>query len=265
MRGTLRKRAKSDVIEREEKGGRKCIRRQQMIKRYTDIYEDIKKQILDGTYPPGEKLPSENDFCRMYQTSRGTVRRALDLLAKEGLVNSVHGKGVFVLDANLITFSFGGLVSFKEASENSGQAFTTTVPLFEVITIDKTLHAKTKLPLGQEAYRVFRVRSLKGERIIFDINYFRKDIVADLTREIAEQSIYEYMEETLGAKIGFARRIIHVEPVTALDKAHLDVKTYNLVAVVKNFVHLYDGTLFEYTESRHRPDRFEFTDFARRR
>jgi len=235
------------------------------MKRYTDIYDDIRKHILDGTYPPGEKLPSENEFCKLYNTSRGTVRRALDLLAKEGLVNSLHGKGVYVLDINLITFSFGGLVSFKEASESSGQSFVTTVPSFEVVTIDERLHAKTNLPLGQEAYHLFRIRSLKGERIIFDINYFLKNVVVDLSKEIAERSIYQYIEEILGLKIGFARRVIHVEPTTAQDRKQLDVKDYNLVAVVKNFVHLHDGTPFEYTESRHRPDRFEFTDFARRR
>lgn len=236
-----------------------------MMKRYTDIYEDIRQKILDGTYAPGEKLPSENEFCKLYQSSRGTVRRALDLLAKEGLVNSMHGKGVFVLDMNLITFSFGGLVSFKEASAGSGQTFSTTVPLYEVVTIDEALQDKTKLPLGEEAYKLYRVRSLKGERIIFDINYFLKSVVMDLTQEIAEKSVYEYLEETLHARIGFAKRVIHVEQATAEDKQYLDLKDYNLVAVVKNFVHLHDGTPFEYTESRHRPDRFEFTDFARRR
>lgn len=236
-----------------------------MTKRYTDIYEDIRNKIIDGTYAPGEKLPSENEFCGIYQTSRGTVRRALDLLAKEGLVNSLHGKGVFVLDMNLITFSFGGLVSFKEANQASGQAFTTTVPLYEIVTIDEALHAKTNLPIGQRAYKLYRVRTLKGERIIFDINYFLADIVTDLSPAVAEQSIYEYMEESLGLKIGFAKRVIHVEKATPQDKAHMDLKEYNLVAVVKNYVHLHDGLLFEYTESRHRPDRFEFTDFARRR
>lgn len=236
-----------------------------MQKRYADIYDDIKNNILNGVYSPGEKLPSENEFCKQYSTSRNTVRRAIDLLAEEGLVNSMHGKGVFVLDMNYITFSFGGLVSFKEASEGSGEQFTTTVPLYEEVTIDESLHSKSNLPLGQKAYKLFRVRSLKGERIIFDINYFLKDAVADLTWEIAEQSIYEYMEEALQLKIGFAKRIIHVEQATHQDKKHLDLKEYNLVAVVKNYVHLHDGTLFEYTESRHRPDRFEFIDFARRR
>lgn len=236
-----------------------------MNKRYTDIYESIKNGIIEGKYRPGEKLPSENDFCKMYGTSRGTVRRALDLLADEGLVNSLHGKGVFVLENNQITFSFGHLVSFQEASEASGQAFSTTVPLFDTVVIDESLHAKTYLPTGAEAYRIHRVRKLDGERVILDINYFLKDTVADLTKDIAEKSIYQYIEETLGLKIGFAKKVIQIEPASSKDKEHMDMKSYNLVVVVRNFVHTYDGVQFEYTESRHRPDRFIFTDFARRR
>ncbi len=236
-----------------------------MNKRYLDIYEEIKNNIIEGKYRPGEKLPSENDFCKIYGASRGTVRRALDLLAEEGLVNSLHGKGVFVLDSNMISFSFGGLVSFKEASENSGQKFTTTVPKFEEIVIDEALQQKTNLPAGKAAYKIYRVRHLDGERVIFDINYFLKDVLPDLSEEIARQSIYEYIEQTLQLKIGFASRVIQVEPATTKDKENLDLKSHTFVVVVKNFVHLHDGTQFEYTESRHRPDRFLFTDFVRRR
>ncbi|GAB7387631.1 trehalose operon repressor [Bacillaceae bacterium] len=236
-----------------------------MNRKYLEIYEDIKKGILRGEYSPGEKLPSENDFCRMYRTSRGTVRRALQLLAEEGLVNSLHGKGVFVLDPQLITFHFGGLVSFKEANESSGKRFTTTVPLFAEVRIDDALARKTNLPPGTEAYYLYRVRRLGNERVIFDINYFRKDIVIGLTPEIARDSIYEYMERSLQLKIGFAKKTIHVEKATPSDLEQLDLKAYQCVAVVKNYVHLQDGTPFEYTESRHRPDRFLFSVFARRR
>lgn len=236
-----------------------------MKKLYTDIYENIKNDIINGTYKPGEKLPSENDFCKIYGSSRGTVRKALELLAEEGLVNSLHGKGVFVLENNFITFSFGGLVSFKEASANNQQNFITSVPKFEEVVINEALNKKSNLPIKKEAYKLYRVRSLEGERIILDINYFLKDIIQGLTKEIGEKSIYEYIEETLNLKIGFANRIIQVEPATSKDKANLDMKSYNFVVVVKNYVHLNDGTQFEYTESRHRPDRFIFSDFARRR
>lgn len=236
-----------------------------MSKRYLEIYQDIRDGITKGTFSAGEKLPSEHDFCKIYDASRGTVRRALDLLAEEGLVNSLHGKGVFVLDNQLISFNFGGLVSFKEASESSGQHFTTSVPRLKEVIVDESLHEKTSLPLGKEAYYLHRVRHLDGESVILDKNYFLKELVPNLTKEIAENSIYQYIEETLQLKIGFAKRMIQVEQATSKDKKHLDLKSYHFLVVVKNFVHLHDGTLFEYTESRHRPDRFVFTDFVRRR
>jgi len=236
-----------------------------MNKRYIEIYEVIKNAILDGTYLPGEKLPSEHDYCEEYQTSRGTVRRALEMLAEEGFVYSLHGKGVFVLEKAPITFSFGGLVSFKEASESNRQSFNTTVPKFETIVLDKSLYKKTNLLAGEEAFHIYRVRELDGEKIILDINYFLKSCVVDLTEEIAKLSIYDYIENQLLLKIGFARRIIQVEPATGKDRKYLDLKGFQFVVVVKNYVHLHDGTQFEYTESRHRPDRFVFSDFARRR
>ncbi|GIM29281.1 trehalose operon repressor [Clostridium polyendosporum] len=236
-----------------------------MVKKYIDIYESIKNDIVQGKYKPGEKLPSENDFCKIYGTSRGTIRRAIDLLAEEGLVNSLHGKGVFVLENHTITFSFSGLVSFKEANESSGERFATSVPLFEEVIIDESLHKKTKLPIGKLVYKLYRVRTSEDEKIILDINYFLKDIVTNLTKEIAEKSIYEYIEKTLNIKVGFAKRVIRVESATTKDKKSLDMKSYDSVVVVKNYGYLNDGIQFEYTESRHRPDRFEFVDFVRRR
>ncbi|MBA4531494.1 trehalose operon repressor [Brevibacillus sp. 7WMA2] len=236
-----------------------------MNRRYLAIYEEIRQGIIEGVYPPGEKLPSENDFCKKFETSRGTIRRALDMLAEEGLVNSMHGKGVFVLDQNTISFSFGGLVSFKEANENSGLVFSTTVPFFTELVIDKKLEQKTHLPNGIDVYHLYRVRKLDGERVILDINYFSKEKCAGLTPEIAEKSIYDYIENDLELKIGFAQRVIQVEQATGKDREYLDMKAFGFVVVVRNYVHLYDGTIFEYTESRHRPDRFVFTDFARRR
>jgi GntR family trehalose operon transcriptional repressor len=258
-------RVESFSFKNNTKGGRKRFGGIGMNSRYLEIYEEIKKAILEKKIRVGEKLPSENEFCKIYGASRGTVRKALDLLVEEGFVHRLHGKGMYVLDHHLISFSFGGLASFKEAAQSSGQPFTTSVPLFEEIRIDAALHEKTKLPIGKEAYKIYRVRMLDQERVILDINYFLKEIVTDLTIERARASIYEYIEQELGLKIGFAQRVIQVEPVTAKDRSFLDVKSHRVVAVVKNFVHLHDGTQFEYTESRHRPDRFVFTDFVRRR
>jgi GntR family trehalose operon transcriptional repressor len=109
-----------------------------------------------------------------------------------------------------------------------------------------------------------RVRHVDGENVILDINHFVTELIPGLTAEIAGASIYEYIEQTLGLHISYAQRVIEVQPCTADDVKYLDLNGTDYVVVVKNFTHLYDGRQFEYTESRHRLDKFYFSDVARR-
>lgn len=85
-----------------------------------------------------------------------------------------------------------------------------------------------------------------------------------MDKNIASKSIYEHIENNLSLKIAGAQKIVSVEPVSKLDMKFIDLKNYNLVAIIKNYVYLEDGTLFEYTESRHRPDKFTFSTYAKR-
>ncbi len=56
-----------------------------------------------------------------------------------------------------------------------------------------------------------------------------------------------------------------MQQATQEDKSYLDFENYNMIVVVKNYIYLDDMSLFQYTESRHRPDRFKFVEFARRK
>lgn len=233
-------------------------------RKYLDIYNYIKENIVSEDFKPGQKIPSENELTALFNVSRNTVRRAIDMLASEGLVTSVRGKGVFVIENKPLKFLVGGLQSFKEASQNNNISYHTSVPVFENTIIGEKLHKKAGLGLGTEVFHILRVRNINNENVILDVNYFNSKIVNGLTKEIAQNSIYEYLEKDLNIKISGAQKIISIEPASELDKKYLDLKNNNLVAIIKNFVYLDDGTLFEYTESRHRPDRFTFSDFARR-
>lgn len=235
------------------------------MKKFEQIYWEIKEQIQSGQLSAGMKLLSENSYCQKYSVSRGTIRKALDLLAQDGLINAQHGKGAYVLDHDPVTFSFGTLVSFAEANQDSNNRFSTNVVSFANCNCPDELAKLSNFPLQTSLAQIIRVRKLAGERVIVDINYFDSQIIAGLNSAVAAKSIYKHIEQTLGLKIGFARRTIEVAPITELDKDNLDLKNYSLVAVVKNWVYLSDGRLFEYTESHHRPDRFIFNEFVRRR
>lgn len=64
----------------------------------TQIYIQLKNQLLNGAWKPGEKLPSENQLCETFGVSRVTVRAALQQLEILGMVETKHGGGTYVLE-----------------------------------------------------------------------------------------------------------------------------------------------------------------------
>lgn len=68
--------------------------------------------------------------------------------------------------------------------------------------------------------RIKRVRRIDGKRVILDINHFVSDVIPGLTRDIAEQSIYAFIEQTLQLQIAYAQRTIEAVPRSKDDQQH---------------------------------------------
>jgi len=234
--------------------------------KYDKIYADLKSKIEEGVYPFQELLPSEYTLIEQYGCARNTLRRAIAQLVTMGYVQSLHGKGVRVIyqPQPPSQYSLGRIESFREASLHNKQQAQTKVVLFTELTVNEKIHARTLFPIGSEIYYVQRVRYLDGKALIIDHNYFRKDIVPGLTIEICEASVYDYIENTLRQNITTTKRAVTVERVTALDDKYLELNDCNCVAVVSNSTYNADGIMFEFTQSRHRPDYFVFYDQAHR-
>lgn len=86
--------------------------------KYSAIYGALKKTILNHGYDRTKMLPSEAHLIEEFQCSRNTVRRAIQQLNQEGLVQSINGKGVVVLeqipDEDKYTFSFNNIMGMRE-------------------------------------------------------------------------------------------------------------------------------------------------------
>ncbi|WP_047243462.1 trehalose operon repressor [Chromobacterium subtsugae] len=232
--------------------------------KYHQIYSEIIADIDNQRFAQGDKIPSESELMRSYEASRGTVRKAVDLLQERGYVQKIHGKGVFVLKPGNIEFQLSGIVSFQEMNERMGRQVASTVVELAPAQVNSVLHKTMRLAEGTPLTRIKRVRNIDGENVILDINHFVAELVPGLSREVAAGSIYRYIEQQLGLTISYAQRTIEAQPCNDDDRRYLDLNGMDHVIVVKNLTHLYDGRLFEYTESRHRLDKFYFTDIARR-
>ncbi len=235
--------------------------------KFEQIYKDLKEKIESGDYSYQDLLPSENTMVSIYNCSRNTIRRALSELTEQGYVQPLHGKGVRVIyqPIDQAAFTIGGIESFKESAIRNHRKRHTEVLQFAEITADERLAAKTGFPVGSELYYLQRVRFLDGIALILDINMFLKSLVPNLTKEIAENSIYEYIENDLGMSIVTSKRKMTVERATQIDEKYLQLNDYNCLAVVTGQTFNADGIMFEYTQSRHRPDYFCFQDTATRK
>jgi GntR family transcriptional repressor for pyruvate dehydrogenase complex len=71
------------------------------------IADQVKEMILNGTFKPGDRLPTENELMHQFNVGRSTVREALKSLAMAGLVESRRTSGTFV------TTSYRGFLNDK--------------------------------------------------------------------------------------------------------------------------------------------------------
>ena len=235
--------------------------------KYETIYKDLKLKIESGDFPQGELLPSENSLIPVYGCSRNTLRRAIARLVTDGYVQTIQGKGVrnIYIPVEQASYAIGDIESFKESSiRNKKQAYTRILQ-FTDITADEKIAKKTGFRKGTLLLYIQRLRFLNGIPLILDHNYFLKDAVPGLTPEIASQSVYEYLEGTVGLTIATSKRTLTVEHVTQIDEKYIDLKGYNCMAVITSQTFDDNGIQFEYTQSRHHPDYFQFQDVATRK
>ncbi|NJE44731.1 trehalose operon repressor [Massilimicrobiota sp. SW1139] len=234
-----------------------------MLSKYQQIYEDLKQKIEKNEIQANTLLPSENELMNIYHSSRDTIRKSLSLLQQNGYIQTNKGKGSFVLDHDKIAFPVSGLTSFKELSHTLPGSVKTIVHCFEKMPVTSSLKKELYMQEG-DVYHIERIRDIDGEKIILDTDYINAEVINGLTEEIVEDSVYEYIEKKLGLKVSFAKKEITVVQATEKEKELLDMHNYDLLVCVKSYTYLEDATLFQYTESKHRPDKFRFVEFARR-
>lgn len=237
--------------------------------KYDNIYRDLKEKIENDEFIYQELLPSENSLIQKYECSRNTLRRAISKLVTDGYVQTMQGKGVrnIFRPVEQTAFALGEIETFRESAMRNGQKAKTKVIQLLEITADDKLSKHTGFAVNSELYYIQRLHFLDDKPLILNHNYFLKSAVCEITKEIAETSIYNYLENTLHMTIVNSKRIMTVEKITEVDEKflNLDANDYNCMVVISSYTYNSEGVMFEFTQSRHRPDYFRFQDNAVRK
>ena len=105
---------------------------------------------------------------------------------------------------------------------------------------------------------------IDGEAVEYEVSYFDRRIVPFISREIAEHSIYHYLENELKLKISHSQRKIVFRYANEEEKKAIDLGEYDMVVNVTSTTYLADGRPFQYGSISYRPDKIAFTSTAKR-
>lgn len=235
-------------------------------KKFITIYETLRADIIESRIFYGTQLPSEYELVETYDASRETVRKALNLLVRDGMIQKIRGKGSVVIYQGLTEFPFADLTSFREVQQGLGLQHETEVKVLERIHAGDVPRVKEALNVTQSTvlWHVIRTRKINDKVKIIDEDYLIEAIVPGLTLDIVKTSLYAYVENVLGLDISYSNKSITFEAFGELEYEMFGDVTPPYTATVRGIVHLKDTTQFQYNISRHLATEFKFKDFSRR-
>ncbi|RVU70638.1 MULTISPECIES: GntR family transcriptional regulator [Lactobacillus] len=224
--------------------------------RYREIATAIEKDIIEKKYV--DKLPEQFYLADKYHTSRVTIVHALKLLSQKHLIKTVKGHGTYILSKEIPNIFLN-----SGTSENDG--FTKHINGSGVVS-SHIISFQTRKPTHDEAcalnispkeqvYDIIRQRLLDNHSAKLEYTVMPVTRIPGLNRDILHRSIYSYIQDNLGLKIGKDDRIIAADKADAYDMQYLNCRSDDPVLCVKQNAYLEDGTPFEISESRNRYDR----------
>ncbi len=213
---------------------------------YKQVYDLLTQRLRDGHWKPAGLLPSEFALADELGVSQGTVRKALNQLVAEHLLERRQGKGTFVAEHT----QESSLFRFFRWREPGGESL---IPETQVIGSSRRLAntqelAKLNLQTGEEIHEVVRLRYLKKqaallEFVIQPLSVFPQiDQVTELPN-----SLYTFYQERYGISIISARDELRAAALPAAYAGHLNLPTAHPVLVVDRVSINIDGRTVEWS------------------
>ncbi|SJZ92703.1 GntR family transcriptional regulator [Pilibacter termitis] len=230
--------------------------------KYLEIAKVLRDRIKSEYYPPDSLLPNQVDLVEEFGASRMTIKKALNILALDGLIYSRRGAGTKILNRSFWdkdtspADEYGGLTATLAGSNKKIESESI---IFEIEFPDEKIQDKLLLNPHQPVYKIIRLRIVDDEPFILEHTYFPAHIVPNLTEDHILSSIYDYIKGDLGLKFAGAFRNVQATKSDEWDQKYLDAKKDDPMLEVEQVIYLKDGRPLEYSRARNRYDKRGYT------
>jgi GntR family transcriptional regulator len=225
---------------------------------YLQLAEILREEISDRQ-SPGEvyQLPSENELAALHNITRATVRRALDVLERDGWIYREKGKGSFAA-VRRVEHELTQLVSTTEDMRKRGWSLTTRLISLEQIPAPLKISRALELPEGAPCYRLCRLRMVDGESISLQTPYLPVKLCPNLEEHDLTRSLYRLLETSYGLRLWTGQETLRARCVLPHEQELLQVSRGSPVMYMERVTYAVSGEAVEYLEAVWRGDRYDF-------
>ncbi|AUT66006.1 GntR family transcriptional regulator [Paraburkholderia terrae] len=219
--------------------------------RYQRLRDEMVALVAARHWRPGEAIPTEQALAKSYDVAVGTVRKAVDLLVAEGLLERFQGRGTFVRRASFDS----SLFRFFRFQTRQGERRIPESRILrrEVVEAPSAVAATLQIPNGAKVIQMSRLRLIDGvpmlaEEIWLPFDRFAAFAQLELT-EIGDL-LYPVYESQCNQVIASATETLTVEAIGPLHARLLRIEPGTPAVVIERLAYGYDRQPLEWRRSR---------------
>lgn len=220
---------------------------------YLQLETILRDSIVKGEWNPGEALPSERDLSEKFNVSRLTLRKSIDRLVSQGMIERRQGSGTYV--SSRLARASATLSGFAQEMRSRGlEPSFTWIRRSVVVAAPEEVLALSLTP-GDKVSRLERIREADGEPIALEkasLSVFHLP-----EPEKMDDSLYEQLDRS-GLRPVRALQRVRAMVAGKAEVKYLEVEHGVPMLYVERISYLSNGMALEFTRSAYRADRYEF-------
>lgn len=225
---------------------------------YLQVKNHLLAEIQSGKWKKDELVPTDNELCERYQVSKITVRGAMRILANEGILERIQGKGTF-LRRTKYEPHLRRLFSFTKWARQNGLEPSTRVIKIETVLAQADFGHKLGIKTGTEVTKIERLRLGDNEPLCFEeINIAAKTCPDIHLTDMVARPFNDILEEVYGIALG--RSAVSIEPgkTNPYEGKLLRMKKADLALIIKTKVLTLDSRVAYIVRCVYRGDKVKF-------
>ena len=200
---------------------------------YYQIKKDILEKIKNSVYDVGSKIPTDNQFCDMYEVSRITVRRALSELERDGYIERIQGKGTYVKFKE-IEQSIDNFYSFSVETRKLGYIPSSIFINLELMVATEEVRSALNLSENEKVYLIERLQLADELIIALDRCYFPEKLIPGFKKDMLSQgSLYQALQENYGFRTNNAEETMEAISISSKDAMKMRISENHPILLVK--------------------------------